>query len=153
MKQASPPSWAGRRAFSFHAAIVTRASLNFRRLLNLRTAVGDPLRRVWANVSGEEGHHGGSRRRSVLVFPTLRSSRRATASAIAGVLDDAAQELHDELSGDERGVLGRDVQHRIDLDEVEAHHLGVARDGNERLAQLLVAQTVHLGRGAAWHQW
>jgi hypothetical protein len=91
-------------------------------------------------------HVGLSRRPTAIEGWASCSSRgRAPASAMPGMLDDAAQELHDELSGDERGVLGRDIQHRIDLDEVEAHHLGVARDGNERLAQLLVTRNQSLG--------
>ena len=74
------------------------------------------------------------------------------ALAVPGMLHDSRQELHDELRGDERGVLGGHVEHRVDLHQVEADHLGVARDREERLAQLVVAEPVHLRGGAAGYQ-
>ena len=53
------------------------------------------------------------------------------ASPVLRMLDDPRQELHDELGRDEGRVLGGHVEHRVDLHEVEADHLGVARDREE----------------------
>ncbi len=50
------------------------------------------------------------------------------------------------------GDAGADVELGVHLDEVEADHLRARGDGGERIAQLVVAHAVGLGRDAAGHQ-
>jgi hypothetical protein len=63
------------------------------------------------------------------------------------MLHDATEELHDELGRDERRVLRGDVEHRVHLDEIEADHLGVARHGDERGAELPVGESAEFRDG------
>src|SRR5262245_12233473 len=79
-------------------------------------------------------------REAIVSLPAARGRRlrgrvlARVALPVARVLDDAPQELDDDLGGEQRGVVGGHVEHRIDLDQVEADHLPAPGDGEEGLA-------------------
>src|SRR6266540_1556852 len=66
-----------------------------------------------------------------------------------GLVADAAEGLHQDVGGQVGGEPGGDVEQRVDLDEVEADHLGPLGDRGERVPKLRVAHAVRLRRDAA----
>src|SRR5207302_6755387 len=93
-----------------------------------------------------------SRRPAAFVsYKCMWQSMRSSAMGLtpARLVADLPEELEHGVCAEVSRHAGRDVEERVDLHQVEAHHLGVRGDGGEKVAKLAIRHAVRLGGDAA----
>src|SRR5438105_3338214 len=89
----------------------------------------------------------------LIPFAPWRSMRSsAMGHAPARLCADLPEELEHGVRAEVSRHAGGDVEERVDLHQVEAHHLGVRGDGREQVAELAIRHAVRLGGDTPRHK-